>query len=81
MSSSSVLWKEHADSELQPSSLIFREYNVNGKLVFMFYMDRDIRMYRNTIEHNALYTVLQAMQKELSNPINTVAILAGRLCY
>lgn len=32
-------------------------------------------------EQNALHTVLLAMQEELSNPINTAAIFAGRLDY
>lgn len=30
---------------------------------------------------DALHTVLQAMQKELSNPIKTGAVFAGRLDY
>lgn len=33
------------------------------------------------IEHNTLYDMLQAMQRELSNPIKTVAVFAGRLDY
>lgn len=32
-------------------------------------------------EHNTLYDILQPMQRELSNPIKTVAVFAGQLDY